>query len=304
MAKPPIDKVRIQNRWLREVCDHEPLALSLCRPIDLMAMEPEVILAEAGQMMTVFDYWRVVLSSEPQQARFSGAGRTAALIVRDKISGGILGVVALSDPPLYWTQLMNHLNWASSVNSPGGLLRQQHQHRVFMMRRCLPVYEFGQMVGGKLLALIATSSDVMRLLELRYSFQFWLLGIRTLHGKGSQYNRLHDRGIELIDVDDTGHGFYAMELRKGARACLRGEKDKTGKTAMYTLAEQVQYWKTRWLPSRMESLGVGPLITPDPNAYRLSGRLDAKKLTLAHLEKPAHVEDPDEEVDTESQAAG
>ena len=53
-----------------------------------------------------------------------------------------------------------------------------------LMRRCLPLYEFGQMTGGKLLALLATSREVIRVTELRFSFPYVFFIIRTLHGKG------------------------------------------------------------------------------------------------------------------------
>ena len=221
----PIDKIKIQNQWLRKLTSVEPLALKMCTEIDLATCVPEVIVADKDHARDLFDYWRVVLSSEPQSPHFAGAGRSLALLIRDRTSGGFLGVVGLSDPPNHWTQLINHLGWKGQTD-----LRLANQHRIVMMRRCLPVYEFGQMTGGKLLALAATSREVIRLLELRYSFQYLFFGIRTLHGKGSQYNRLHQRGIELLDVDETDHGFYGMELRKKAVSFLKGETDAYGKT--------------------------------------------------------------------------
>ena len=294
---PPsrIDKIKTQNLWLRKLCNVEQTALQMCVPIDLATCDPEVIVVGKGAEQALFDYWRVVLSSEPQSSHFAGAGRTLSLLVRDRVSGGFLGVVALSDPPNHWTQLINHLGWTKENDH----LRIENQHRIVMMRRCLPVYEFGQMTGGKLLALAATSRDVMRLLELRYSYQYMLFGIRTLHGKGSQYNRLNARGIELIDVDETGHGFYAMQLRKKAVPFLRGETDVSGKGATFSLADQISYWKERWLPARMESLSVTSQITLDPSRYRLSEQLDRKKLTpenLSTMEGDDGIE-PQEETD-------
>ncbi|MCL4743864.1 MAG: DUF4338 domain-containing protein [Burkholderiaceae bacterium] len=273
-----LDKIKRQNHWLRELCDVEEQAIRMCGEIDLATCDPEVLVADKGPTRLIFDYWRVVLSSETQSPHFSGAGRSIALIVRDRNTRRFLGVVGLSDPPTHWTQLMTHLGWLENDG-----LRLQHQHRVFMMRRCLPAFEFGRMTGGKLLALAASSRDVIRILELRYSYQFLFFGIRTLHGKGSQYNRLNQRGIELIDVDDTDHGFYGMELRKKAVSFLRGETDAFGKTTTFTFADQVNYWRERWLKARMSSLSVGSTITLDPESYRLSAMLDAKRMTLDKL---------------------
>lgn len=281
MPPKPIDKIKTQNLWLRRLCDVEDQALRMCVPVDLMACDPEVVVADKGLAKDLFDYWRVVLSSEAQQPNFAGAGRSLSLLIRDRVSGGFLGVVALSDPPNHWTQLINHLGWTRENDH----LRIANQHRIVMMRRCLPVYEFGQMTGGKLLALMATSKDVIRLLELRYSFQYALFGIRTLHGKGSQYNRLQQRGIELIDVDETNHGFYAMELRKKAVSFLRGETDVYGKSTTYALGDQIEFWRERWLKARMSSLSKPSTITLDPTRYMLSQQLDAKRLGLGTLER-------------------
>lgn len=284
MAPSPQDKIKTQNLWLRKLCNVEYQALQMCVPIDLATCVPEIVVADKGLARDLFDYWRVVLSSEAQQPNFAGTGRTLSLLIRDRVSGGFLGVVALSDPPNHWTQLINHLGWTRENDH----LRIANQHRIVMMRRCLPVYEFGQMTGGKLLALIATSKDVIRLLELRYSFQYALFGIRTLHGKGSQYNRLQQRGIELIDVDDTNHGFYAMELRKKAVSFLRGETDAYGKSTTHALGSQIEFWRERWLTARMASLSKPSLITLDPTRYMLSQQLDAKRLGL----RPTEQDDP------------
>lgn len=275
----PIDKIATQNRWVRKLCDVEHQALAMCREINLATCEPEIIVADKGLARDLFDYWRVVLSSEAQSPHFAGAGRSIALMLRDRTTGGFLGVVGLSDPPNHWTQLIGHLHWTKENDH----LRLANQHRIIMMRRCLPVYEFGQMTGGKLLALCATSREVLRLLELRYSYQYLFFGIRTLHGKGSQYNRLQQRGIELIDVDETDHGFYGMELRKKAVSFLRGEADVYGKTATYPFADQISYWRDRWLKTRMTSLSVGSTIKLDPDRYRLSSMLNQKRLTLGTL---------------------
>ena len=275
--KSPMDRVKRQNHWLRDLTDVEPLALSFLKPIDLTKIEPEVHECRTGQLADVFDYWRVVLSSEPQQPSFAGAGRSSPLVVLDKTSGGFLGVIALSDPPNTSKPMMRLFEWDKNDD-----MRLSRQHQVIMMRRCLPVYEFGGMVGGKLLALIATSQEVMRLYELRFSFQYVYFIIRTLHGKGSQYNRLHPRGIELIEVDDEGKGFYAMELRKKGLAHMR-TGSTLGGTAMHKLGDQVAYWKERWLKARLESTGHSPIIAFDPERYRLSNMLEAKRMTNVQL---------------------
>lgn len=275
----PLKKIKNQNQFIRGLCDVEEIALSMCKEIDLLTMEPEIVLCSSGVDYEVFNYWRVVISSEPQTSSFCGGGRQAALLIRDKVSGGILGITAISDMRTKWQAVEDYLGWEGNPD-----LREAHQHRILMLRRCLPVYEFGQMVGGKMLALSTLSQDFLRVLELRYSYQFLLFALFTLHGKSSQYNRLHTRGLDLLSVDDRGRGFYGMELRKKAVPFLRGEADAYGKTNAFTLSDQVEYWKDRWLKSRMTSLSVGSTIKPDPERYRLSNMLDQKRMTLSALE--------------------
>ena len=272
---PNPDRVRKQNRWLRQLCNVEDVALRMAVPMDLMTIDPEIVVCPSGALRDVFDYWRVVLSSEPQNPGWSGSGRSMSGLVRDKVSGGFLGIVAISDPPTHWPQLLKHLEWDKDDG-----LRLAYQQYIMMMRRCLPLYEFGQMTGGKMLALAATSRDVIRMLELRFSFQYLFFGIRTLHGKGSQYNRLQANGIALLDVDATNHGFYGMALRRKSVAFMQGKASSPGKSTTTPLSEQLQFWKDRWLTSRMKSLGVGSIITPDPEKYRLSSQLSVKRMTL------------------------
>lgn len=286
MARQVNDKVKEQNRWLRDLCSVEDAALKMAVPIDLRTCEPELIVCPNGKTREIFDYWRVVLSSEPQVPRFSGAGRNMALLVRDRVSGGFMGVIGLSDPPTHWTQMNEHLGWRENKN-----LRLISQHRLLMMRRCIPLYEFGGMTGGKLLALLATSRECIRLTELRFSFDVLLFGVRTLHGRGSQYNRLHSRGLEYLGTDETNHGFYAMELRKDALKHLRDPEVPYGDPVTYTMADQTDHWKNRWLASRMESTGSDGIIRPDPERYRLTTMMREKRKTAEVRPVPTDLED-------------
>jgi len=289
----PADRSRKQNLWLRQLCSVEDAALEMVRPIDLTTMQPEIVEVGAGTMRALHDYWRVMISSEPQGLSFSGGGRSSALLVRDKVSGGILGVTALADPNIKPLSALVHWDGTALGNAS----RLARQHQVTMLKRCLPIYEFGQMTGGKLLALMSTSRDVIRLMELRFSFQYAFLAIRTLHGRGSQYNRLQERGIELYEVDGEGKGFYGMELRKKGIAYLRDGRPM-GKTNTRPLGEQIEYWRTRWLPNRMLSQdNPRGLIFPDKERYRLSSHMAEKKMTparLAHLETESGPDDQEE----------
>ena len=271
-----LDRMRKQNRWLRGVCNVEEQALRMVLPVDLSQIDPELIECRTASEMALFNYWRVMLSSEPQGLSFHGGGRSTAIIVRDRTTGAFLGCLALNTPPPL-RPIRKLFDWDANPES-----RLAHQHQILMLSRCLPIYEFGQMLGGKMLALLATSQELVRLFELRFSFQYVYMVICTLHGKGSQFNRLQQRGIELIDKDDQGRGCYVMELRKKGLEYMR-DGTPYGKTRMFKLADQTSYWQQRWLVSRLESTHKSPLITPDPERYRLSSVFEEKCLTPRSL---------------------
>lgn len=195
-------------------------------------------------------------------------------MVIDKKTGGIMGIVAVSDLRTTWRIVLAHFGWHEYPD-----LKQDHQHQLLMLRRCLPLAEFGAMTGGKLLALLVTSRDIIRMLEIKYSYQFLYFGIFTLHARTSQYNRLQARGIDYVGVDERGRGFYGIELRKKGVEHMRG-KGAYGKPATFSFAEQLTYWKERWLSARMKSTGSGAIITPDKERYRLSAMMDAKRMKL------------------------
>ncbi len=75
--------------------------------------------------------------------------------------------------------------------------------------------------------------------------------IKTLHGKSSQYNRLHTNGIEFCGAQEDGKGFYMMEFYERAKAFLLARTDDPGARLTKSYAEQVEHWKARWLPNRM-----------------------------------------------------
>jgi hypothetical protein len=259
-----LDSIKRQNTWLRSLCDVEEKALSMCVPVDLANMEPELIECRKGDDLKVFNYWRVMLSSEPQRLRVTRGGRNALFLVRDKKTGGFLGVFALTSlfggcEPVY-----ELFDW--KINGEG---EQSRQHQLLLLRRCLPLYEFGQMTGGKFLALVASSQEAVRIMELRFSFQFAYLSVRSMHGKGSQYNRLNQRGLDYLGLGPTGSGYYGMELRKGGIEYMRSGAPY-GATKMHKLKDQIAYWEERWLKARLESTQKPSIITPDRETYRLS----------------------------------
>lgn len=250
----------------------EPAALSMLKPIDVATIDPVVVEAR-GKNIKLWHYWRVALSSETQNSMSITQGRYQLYFVMDKTSGGLLGIFALGDAPECYPYLERQFDWEERRDKKNGrpynAAKWSKYHTILYMHRCLPVYEFGNLIGGKLLTLMATSRELIRGLELRYSFLYTLFLVRTLHGKSSQYNRLHQRGLVEVGTDELGRGMLWMELRKNALKYLKEEVPTPSKPATFTMKEQVDYWKTRWFLPRAERLGVTRIV-PDIDNYRVS----------------------------------
>lgn len=269
----PLHETSFIREWLIDLTSHESLALSLIRPFDPFNMKPVLRKAVTTPERAIYNYFRVTLSSEDQNYRLKPMGRGSDWMVFDEVSGAFLGLFAIMDASLPWHPFSE---WA------GGKVgldctRQGHNtmHTVVNMKRCLPLYDFGKLTGGKLLALLGTSTEVIQMHELQYSLYVNALIIKTLHGKASQYNRLHQRGIIYRGEAPDGAGFYLMQMREFAKEYLLEKTDDPGKRLTYSAADQVAYWKERWLPNRVEFLDQG-MCRPDPEKYRLSAMLQQK----------------------------
>ena len=276
---------------MKHLTNVEVPALSKLKPIDLTNFDPVVVMAKTPANQKLWHYWRVALSSEGQGSMTITQGRYQLYFVMDSISGGLLGIFALGDPPMVYPYFEQQFGWHERTGTKNGRAYNVEKwaklNSILYIHRCLPVYEFGSMLGGKLITLMATSKELIRGLEIRYSFMFSLFLIRTLHGKSSQYNRLHPRGIVEVGVDEGGRGMMWMELRKNGLKYLHNEAPALGKPLTHTMKDQVEYWKTRWLAPRMESKGV-TLVTPDPSKYMVSNRFSL-------LTDPQPTEEQDEE---------
>jgi hypothetical protein len=196
----------------------------------------------------------------------------------DEVSGGLLGIFAITDAHQNNPYMEDKFGW-HEIDMPdrhAGQIRNKAKfnglHTIIVLRRCLPLFEFGQMLGGKLLTLAALSNELIRALEVQYSFKVSMMYAKALHGKSSQYNRLQSHGFMLDGIDINGSGYYMSELRKGAYSFLRGDKPKMGKSKLKKYADNVEFWRERWLLPRAESRLVTD-ITFDLDRYRLSNLL-------------------------------
>lgn len=266
----PLHEPAFIRKWFVQLTEMEPLALSLMRPFDLNNFEPVVRKVVTIQERNLFNYFRVVISSEDQNFRLKGIARGTEWMAFDKVSGAFLGLWATSDAALPYHPFSKWAGGKVGVDCMGqGANTMQY---VVALKRCLPHWDFGPLTGGKLIALLATSKEVLELHEMQYSLPLCAMVIKTQKGKSSQYNRLHPRGIEWQGEAPDGAGIYITQLRKNAKDFLLEKSTDPGKPMAYTMADQVDYWKSRWLPNKI-ALAPGGIVKPDLGRYMLSSTL-------------------------------
>lgn len=262
-------------KFIKELMELEARALKMLKPIPVETLKPKVV-AATPKTLQFFHYWRTVISSEPQLRRVA-KGRQSPYFVFDETTGGFLGVFLYTDSPPNDPFLEPFLGWDKhdipkeqwkTANDIKNTRKRDWIHSLLLMRRCLPLYEFGDLTGGKGMTYMALSRELIRAIEIEYSFKVSLFQIKTVHGKSSQYNRID--GLQYLGVDPVDNmGQYVYELRKNAIEFLRGNKSELGKFNLNSYAENMQFWKERWLLPRAERQGV-TTIEFNPDNYRVS----------------------------------
>ncbi len=77
-------------------------------------------------------------------------GRNSDYFLIDKTSGALLGIWSYADCNLPWKP------FDAWVGGRVGGKENPRANHVIQLKRCLPIFEFGDLTGGKLLALAAT----------------------------------------------------------------------------------------------------------------------------------------------------
>jgi hypothetical protein len=264
-AKPPLTKAEAIRRHFAYLSKWELPALAYCRQPDWDAIRPRLVRVRGAELLGVWNYYRYLVSSEPQKPAITGVGRWAPWMVIDEVSGALLGIFALTDDNASMAVRDAHIGWSQEQ-------AEREIHRVVFLARCLPLQPFGQLLGGKLLAGLAASIEVVRDWELTYSYTAMALSIRTLHGESSQYNGLP--GFVFLGTDDQGRGHYLVELRKKGLRALRGEVAPEATRNVKRSAEAwIEEWRTRWYMPRLARVRAGEVpvgLAVDASLYTLA----------------------------------
>lgn len=183
------------------------LRTHLARPRDITIAEitPELHVVEGGTDESHLFNAASLLWSVPVS---KGFGRRMRYLVRDRHNGKLVGIIGLSDPVFNLKPRDAWVGWNAHERAE----RLIHTMDAFVLG-ALPPYS--KLLGGKLVALLATSSDVVRRFRLTYGHARGIISEKKKHprlvllttssalGRSSIYNRLRmPRGITfLTDVE-------------------------------------------------------------------------------------------------------
>lgn len=238
-----LQRIRENLNWLKKI---EPIALKYYFEPDWEKLDPAIRMVKTAQDRDIYNYFRFAVSSEPQW-KGGWMWKQKEYIVYDKNSWAILWISAIKNNRKLPNFYVNHFQTNRTK------IEEESNH-LMQISRCLPLQPFWTLLWWKLVALLTTSKEVIRNLELTYSVNIVWLVIKTLHGKSSQYNRLEDRNIYFL-WEHEGWGYNLCELKKWLDKFLRWEiPEKKLKNKTFSISEQLEYWKERWYLPRLKSL--------------------------------------------------
>ncbi|CAF0975627.1 unnamed protein product [Adineta steineri] len=152
---------------------------------DVEKIQVQLVVVQNDDQRDLFDYIRHTVSSMPQ---CQVPGRTLSVLIYDKQSESYLGIIQFT------TDLLKSEFKDAFINleeRKRGRLKQHIRDHSANLSICVPVQPFGyNFCGGKLLAMLAFSTELHQLYEKRYSKSLALITTTSIHGKSIQYDRL------------------------------------------------------------------------------------------------------------------
>lgn len=105
----------------------------------------------------------------------------------------VIGAINISSSPMSLALRDPYIGWTKEVKEGGRL------QNVVNMQGCVSLYPFSIFVGGKLLALLATSNQVRGEYNEKYPDPIIAMATTSIYGKSIQYDRLSDPKTPLAD---------------------------------------------------------------------------------------------------------
>lgn len=222
-------------------------------------IDPELVLVHSGTEEA--DLFRIatLLWSVPVS---QGFGRRLRFLVRDRQNGKLIGLFGLTDPVFNLGARDEWIGW--SVDD-----RRERLIRVMDAFVVGAVPPYAQLIGGKLVAALMTSAEVMRAYERKYRgtesvmckrvkpSKLVLLTTTSALGRSSLYNRLRiPGGVRFEHIGETkgfGHFHVSGHLFDRLRSHLTALKHPYATGHRFGMGPN---WRFRVVREALESLGL------------------------------------------------
>ncbi len=228
------------------------------REIAPAAIQPELISIDAGTEEAELFRLATTMWSVPVSGGF---GRRLRFLVRDRQNEKLIGVFALGDPVFNLTARDAWIGWSATD-------RQQRLVHVMDAYVVGAVPPYAQLIGGKLVAALMTSQEVMKAYEdkyvgrtsiiahVRHCAKLALLTTTSALGRSSLYNRLAlPNGPVFTRLGFTkgfGHFHLSGHLFDLMRRFLKQRKHAYASGNRFGMGPN---WKLRVARAALESVG-------------------------------------------------
>jgi hypothetical protein len=231
---------------------------SIAKPdeIDIQRINPVVRPIENARDRGLFNYasltWSVPVSK--------GFGRRTYFLVEDQQNGKLIGIFALGDPVYNLSVRDKEIGWTQEQKA-------ERLYNVFDAFVCGAVDPYRQLLGGKLVAMLATSDEVIELLRKKYDGRRTqiseeikdsrpaLITVTSALGRSSIYNRLRYKERYILKSHGYTKGFGHFHFSPTLYADLV-EVAKEHPNYAGTEFGAGANWKIRTLRQALTLLGV------------------------------------------------
>ncbi|HZT72952.1 MAG TPA: Druantia anti-phage system protein DruA [Terriglobales bacterium] len=229
------------------------------RQVDPASIDPELVEVAAESLESRLFRLACLLWSVPVS---QGFGRRLRFLVRDRQNGCLIGLFALGDPVFNLSARDSWIGWS-------------HEDRCERLVHVMDAYVVGavppysQLIGGKLVAALTASSEVMKVYERKYigreaviskkknRARLVLLTTTSALGRSSIYNRLAiPNGPRFLRIGTT-KGFGHFHLSGAIFESLRDFLEATGHP--YASGHRFGMgpnWRIRVARTALEKIGI------------------------------------------------
>lgn len=231
---------------------------SIAKPdeIDIQKINPRVRPLETVQDRGLFNYasltWSVPVSK--------GFGRRTYFLVEDQQNGKLIGIFALGDPVYNLSVRDKEIGWSQEQKA-------RRLYNVFDAFVCGAMDPYRQLLGGKLVAMLTTSDEVIELLRKKYDGKRTqiseeikdsrpaLITVTSALGRSSVYNRLRYKERYILKSHGYTKGFGHFHFSPSLYTDLL-EVAKEHPSYAGTEFGAGANWKIRTLRQALTLLGV------------------------------------------------